>query len=322
MYLYDDDKIDTPTTIMAEQMHKILGYLFAYHNNTSPDAMHEITRDMLSRENCILGPEFALKVEAFRSRDNTCAEVVFISDFDHTITTFESTGCHSVIVEHTDSGFKSDFNSFVSGPWPSQELECVITRWQQSHRMIIDRANLTTERFEMSMTTSNIKIRRGVKELFQRLHLYSVPTIVASCGFENVIARALENAGVDTSRVSIDAHSLVFHPENGDLVDILPESPIHHMSKCTLHERHPDITGIEKDKRVYAIVVGDSPGDFEMMRGHSNCTFIHVGFARNADKAQKILANNWCDMIIVGDNNSGFAIINDICELLNIFEQE
>lgn len=278
-------------------------------------------RTLAMGPSCCFGPDFESKVMSFRTRDRDSSEVLFITDFDHTLTEFTSAQCHSVLIEHTESVFKSDFYSFVSEPWPSEELDYVLKRWQESHKMVLERGGVTIDKLEMSMQSSSIKVRSGVRELFQKLKAGPINTIIASCGFEEVIKRSLMDVGVDISHshISVDAHALIFHPEHGELIDISPEIPIHHMSKRTLHERHPKITQIEKEKQVYAVVVGDSQGDFEIMRGHAKSTIIHIGFATDETKAQKMLKNSWCDVVIIGDNNLGFHHVNDICDQLMVF---
>jgi 2-hydroxy-3-keto-5-methylthiopentenyl-1-phosphate phosphatase len=272
---------------------------------------------------CRIGPHFESKVTSFRARDRDSSEVLFITDFDHTLTEFTSTQCHSVLIEHTDSVFKREFSSFVSEPWPTEELDYVVTRWQESHKMVLDRGGITVDKLEMSMQSSNIRVRSGVRELFQKLKAGSINTIIASCGFEEVIKRSLEEVGVDVSHshISVDAHALIFHPEHGRLIDIKPEVPIHHMSKRTLHERHPKITQIEKERHIYAVVVGDSQGDFEIMRGHAKSTIIHIGYATDEIKAQKMLESSWCDVVIIGDDNLGFHHVHEICNKLMVFKE-
>lgn len=69
-----------------------------------------------------------------------------------------------------------------------------------------------------------------------------IPVIVTSAGITNVITSVLEAHGISSVRdehFHIDANHMEFHNDDGTLLRILPEIPIHSNAKKYVHERAP-----------------------------------------------------------------------------------
>lgn len=69
-----------------------------------------------------------------------------------------------------------------------------------------------------------------------------IPVIVTSAGITNVITSVLEAHGISSvhdEHFHIDANHMEFHSDDGTLLRILPETPIHSNAKKYVHERAP-----------------------------------------------------------------------------------
>jgi hypothetical protein len=69
-----------------------------------------------------------------------------------------------------------------------------------------------------------------------------IPVIVTSAGITNVITSVLEAHGISSvhdEHFHIDANHMEFHSDDGTLLRILPEIPIHSNAKKYVHERAP-----------------------------------------------------------------------------------
>jgi hypothetical protein len=69
-----------------------------------------------------------------------------------------------------------------------------------------------------------------------------IPVIVTSAGITNVITSVLEAHGISSvhdEHFHIDANYMEFHSDDGTLLRILPEIPVHSNAKKYVHERAP-----------------------------------------------------------------------------------
>lgn len=69
-----------------------------------------------------------------------------------------------------------------------------------------------------------------------------IPVIVTSAGITNVITSVLEAHGISSvhdEHFHIDANHMEFHSDDGTLLRILPEIPIHSNAKKYVHKRAP-----------------------------------------------------------------------------------
>lgn len=63
---------------------------------------------------------------------------------------------------------------------------------------------------------------------------------------------------------------------------------------------------------VAAIILGDNAGDFEVLRELTDVNeafLFRLGFAPNVEKADKLLALNCCDVILIGDENGAEVVL-------------
>jgi len=206
-------------------------------------------------------------------------------------------------------------NSVFSG---GDGLEAIEERWRESHRMLVDRGGMTEAHLMQSLSTSIVELRDGFLELMDSLTRNRVEVLITSCGFRNIIVDTLSRAGavIDEISVSVDAHTLEFDSNSGALVEVNPEKPLHHQSKRFLHERHPMLCTVEG--HFHAVVVGDSEGDFQILRDHTNCTVLRIGFALDDSKAAMMIEMEWCDLAIICDDNAGFGVVTKILDRIGV----
>ena len=188
--------------------------------------------------------------------------------------------------------------------------------WKKAHQILVDEGDVTYQMLEKSLQSSEIFFRKGFKDAFHFLKFNKITTLISSCGFENVIKYVFELNGIyinESDPIHIDAHILEFEEEGcGKLVRIHPETPLHHMSKRHLHKRHKILN--QRKGHFFAIVVGDSEGDFSILRDHENCSVLRIGFASDHRRALIMRDEYGCDLILIGDHSEEYEVITKILQ--------
>lgn len=170
----------------------------------------------------------------------------------------------------------------------------------------------------------------------------------------------------------IDANHMEFHSDDGTLLRILPEIPVHSKAKKHVHKRAPHMfSSVNKNfilaessntikalidksdvsenlemnnskshssennlansevcsasssgtrpSSTAAIVLGDNPGDFEVLRELSDineAVVFRIGFSLDTKSAEKLLDLNCCDVILVGDDHGAEVVLHLIKNLV------
>ena len=82
----------------------------------------------------------------------------------------------------------------------------------------------------------------GTADLLAFCRDSKIPTIITSAGITNVITAVLDAHGVPSvhdEHFHIDANHMEFHSDDGTLLRILPEIPVHSKAKKHVHKRAP-----------------------------------------------------------------------------------
>jgi 2-hydroxy-3-keto-5-methylthiopentenyl-1-phosphate phosphatase len=192
-------------------------------------------------ENVFLNENFFSNITSFLDRlaSKPC-NLLFISDFDHTITTFSSEQCHDLIgnVSEYSEEFRSKYQEFMVEYGPSNVYGEFHTL---CHDLVTKESGLTRDMFHKSLSLSNIpKVRPGLKQFIELLNELSLPLLISSAGIKDIIVSTLHMQDIDISQgeslVNIYANYLQFD-SSGKLTAILPLDPIHSQSKHLASER-------------------------------------------------------------------------------------
>jgi len=261
-------------------------------------------------------------------------KLYLVTDFDHTLTTFDSKQCHDIVALHDEypKEFHADFLEICAMAFSDSNFH---KWWRMAHDLIVDRSGLTEEMFHRGIQSSNIQLRPGTVNLIAYCRDSDIPTVITSAGITNVIAAVLESHGVSSvhnENFHIDANYMEFHSENGSLLNIFPEVPVHSSAKKFVHTRaahmFTSIDGIKINDNLVSessinisIVKDDSElnisklseisvNENEDIKTVFECA-DNVLLKSDIDSIQK----NGATAILLGDNEGDFEALSELSEI-------
>lgn len=201
-----------------------------------------------------------------RASDVDNLHVIF--DFDHTLTSAESSMCHDHLGDVEEEVKR--YLDFSNGGHPKLRGLPMQAWWDQVHDLLVSkrvsRASLNT-----ALDRHPIYLRHGVDETLELLLELEVPVTVISAGLEHVISRVLpfKTCSLDDDCVMrqgdalhLVANRLVFD-EDGKAMGAGPVPPVHAGNKDTVYERlRPFFDDVTRTRKK-VLVVGDSVGDVQ-----------------------------------------------------------
>ena len=171
------------------------------------------------------------------------SQMIVISDFDHTLTTFCSLQCHDIVGSHSE--YSDEFchafnNTFID----FGEKVSLSELWKISHDLIVNKSGLTNLMFRQHFSENVPSLRPGLQFLIKALKENEIPLLILSAGIKNVIVETLLAHGIDISHqeklLHIDSNNMIFN-EYGHVTAILPNEPIHSRNKHLAPQRLPTV---------------------------------------------------------------------------------
>lgn len=273
-----------------------------------------------SSQSCLLAPNFASRIAQCKALLRQRKErLLFIADFDHTLTTMTSDQCHHAIGFNPllSKTFRDGFHQVVR-----TEVEDWAQWWFICHDYIVNHSDLTLDLFREGLRSSNFQLRDQCSQLFRFLTLHNIPTYIVSAGVQNVIEDVFEKHDIDLGQNSYFYTNKMIFDDDNNLVKFTPSVPVHSLGKHMLPFHFPEIFSRTVSVEVpslqtvfqydVAIVLGDSVGDFQVVRELSHFETIKIGFAGNEDKAQYLMDQVQCDVVLFGKEHD----ISSVLELL------
>lgn len=273
-----------------------------------------------SSQSCLLAPNFASRIAQCKALLRQRKErLLFIADFDHTLTTMTSDQCHHAIGFNPllSKTFRDGFHQVVR-----TEVEDWAQWWFICHDYIVNHSDLTLDLFREGLRSSNFQLRDQCSQLFRFLTLHNIPTYIVSAGVQNVIEDVFEKHDIDLGQNSYFYTNKMIFDDDNNLAKFTPSVPVHSLGKHMLPFHFPEIFSrtvsveIPSLQTVFqydvAIVLGDSVGDFQVVRELSHFETIKIGFAGNEDKAQYLMDQVQCDVVLFGKEHD----ISSVLELL------
>jgi hypothetical protein len=226
----------------------------------------------------------------------------------------------------------------------STELSSYEEWWRVCHDFIVEKAEVTREIFQLGLDSFSFSLRLHSAELLYFLHSKSVPCYIVSAGFTDIIHHTLDQAGVYNSlpkeSIGIYANYLVFE-EHWDssaakLLEILPVQPVHSRGKHLFPLQFPEMFNntaeqvtinttdailspltVLPPRHDIAIILGDSPGDFEVVRELTYFTTFKIGFAATVSQATLLLEGKaQCDVVLCGKEHGMLPVLEMMQDLL------
>lgn len=273
-----------------------------------------------SSQSCLLAPNFASRIAQCKALLRQRKErLLFIADFDHTLTTMTSDQCHHAIGFNPllSKTFRDGFHQVVR-----TEVEDWAQWWFICHDYIVNHSDLTLDLFREGLRSSNFQLRDQCSQLFRFLTLHNIPTCIVSAGVQNVIEDVFEKHDIDLGQNSYFYTNKMIFDDDNNLAKFTPSVPVHSLGKHMLPFHFPEIFSRTVSVEVpslqtvfqydVAIVLGDSVGDFQVVRELSHFETIKIGFAGNEDKAQYLMDQVQCDVVLFGKEHD----ISSVLELL------
>ena len=321
--------------------------------------------------NVALGANFKAALDRVTEAVLNNSKLHLVADFDHTLTTFCSKQCHDIIAMHDEypKEFHTEYENVCKMSFAANEFHLW---WRIAHDLIVNRSGLTEEMFQRSLKSAGIKLRAGAFSHFPQIccnprevevydanpYFHSgtadllsycrdmkIPVVVTSAGIANVITSVLEAHGISSvhdEHFHIDANHMEFHSDDGTLLRILPEIPIHSSAKKFVHERAPhmfstishdssdesskfildeflDMKTLLMRDNVIAVAtdVNDDrklPDD-DVIQKEDECTSLKAGYLSQPSSANHV----GTAAVILGDKPGDFEVLSHLSDLNEAF---
>lgn len=242
------------------------------------------------------------------------SKLQIITDFDMTLSKFSVNGkrcptCHNIIdncklVTEECRGkllaLKNKYYPIEIDPQLTMEEKYpFMVEWYfNSHRLLVEQ-RLEREKLPEVVRESDVALRDGFEQFFDRLHQHNVPVFIFSAGLGDVLEEIMRQAGVYHPNVKVVSNFMDFD-ENGILKGFKGEL-IHVYNK---HDSALRNTEYFKQLKEYSniILLGDSLGDLSMADGVTSAeNILKIGFLN--DKVEERLDKylDSYDIVLVKD---------------------
>ncbi len=258
------------------------------------------------------------KIEIFRKRGVDRIHVV--SDFDSTLTTSFVNGKRvpSIISVLRDGSYLTKdyaekaqglYNKYhpieINQELPIEERKKAMNEWWTEHFKLLISSGLNKKDIKKVVESGKVRLRKGISEFLGLLHKNNIPLVIISgngLGGDS-ISIFLKKEEKLFSNIHIVSNSFEWD-ERGNAIKV-KEPIIHGMNKdeAVLHNL-PFFNEIKNRKNI--ILLGDSLGDPDMVKGFDYENIIKVGFLNEKIKESLERYSELYDVLILNDGNLDF----------------
>lgn len=242
-----------------------------------------------------------------------------LADFDRTLTTASIPSMISILRDENyltpdySEKAKELYNKYhpieIDPKIPLEEKKKKMQEWWITHFNLLIKSRLNKKDLENVVKSERIKFRDGFFEFVDFLKNHNIPLVVmSSSGLGgDIISMYLEKKKKLYDNIYIISNSFQWD-ENGNVISIR-EPIIHVMNKDeTVIHNFPVFEVIKDRKNV--LLLGDSLGDVDMVKGFDYDNLIKIGFLNeNIDENLEEYKLNY-DVVIL--NDSSMAYINKL----------
>lgn len=147
---------------------------------------------------------------------------------------------------------------------------------------------------EKAVKDSKLKFRDGAIDFFNKLYRNNIPIIIVSAGIENTIEEFLKLNNIYYSNVSIVSNKMDFENKN-------TPNYVHALNKDKQIWKKDIVNAIAT--REYAVLIGDSIADVNMLPNNIKSKKISIGFLDNDIEKNLDIYNKYFDIVLT-DNTS------------------
>ena len=266
--------------------------------------------------------ELKKKTELFKKQGLNKVHVV--SDFDKTLTTNFVNGeeVPSIISVLRDGSYLTSdyaekaqklYNKYhpieIDHNLSQEKRKKAMHTWWSEHFKLLIKSGLNRRDIKKVVESGKVKLREGIPEMLNFLHNHNIPLIIISgsgLGGDS-ISMFLEKEGKLYSNIHIVSNSFEWD-EKGNAISV--KEPITHgMNKDeTVLHKFQFFNKIKDRKNI--ILLGDSLGDPDMVKGFGYENIIKVGFLNEKVKESLQKYSELYDVLILNDGN--FDYINSL----------
>ncbi|KAM9309235.1 cytosolic 5'-nucleotidase 3 isoform 1-T1 [Pholidichthys leucotaenia] len=242
------------------------------------------------------------------------SKLQIITDFDMTLSKFSINGkrcptCHNIVDDCklvTDEGrqkllqLRHKYYPIEIDPHLTMEEKYpFMVEWYfKAHSLLVEQ-RLERDKLAEVVRESDVALRDGFEQFFDRLHQHNVPVFIFSAGLGDVLEEIINQAGVYHANVKVVSNFMDFD-DNGVLKGFKGEL-IHVYNK---HDGALKNTEYFKQLKEYSniILLGDSMGDLSMADGVSNVeTILKIGFLNDKVEERLDAYLDSYDIVLVRD---------------------
>ena len=284
-----------------------------------------------------VGPETRSKIARFRAAAAR-RELAIVSDFDRTLTAFDSVQCHDMMRDAAcmPAAFRGSMATLFDFSLPST---CAMTTdewWGTANRLLLDHG-WHGDMIGPTVAAAAPRPRPGLVSLLGACDATGTPLIVVSAGFSDIIEHFLEGllprrgsgTSLDGHRtdhaapVMVSANKMVFD-DSGRLVGWEPAAgPVHSKNKALTYAREAAFfRGRAMEGRSRWVVLGDSPHDVDTVSGAPPGAFteaLTIGFFDHTvpPERQRYPLGDFAaayDLVLPANHAQGLAPVADIIQ--------
>ena len=256
------------------------------------------------------------KIKGFKNLEDN--DYYIITDFDHTLTTPESTTSVGLIPNYLGGELLKKRTEIFEYYRPkeldysikAEEKKKIMLEWATKSFTVLTNY-ITENNIKDAIKTANINFRKGVKELLKEMYDKKIPVIVMSSGVGNVVKEFFKKQECLFDNITIVSNFFEFENEKAyiDINNIMATSNKE-------YRRIPEDIRKSIGKREKTLLFGDLIEDIKMGNLENEKETLRFGFLdKNIEqnlsdfkKSFDIVLTNNCDFydvknIIEGDNN-------------------
>ena len=215
------------------------------------------------------------------NKNNIC----YIIDFDRTLTkencedSWDAVASKKIFGEELAKELNNLYKKYVpievNYKIPFEEKERYMIEWYQKCMETYYKFNLTKDKVEKSIKTSNIELRTGVIEFLIFAKEEKIPIIILSAGIGNTIEEVLKQNECYFENIHIISNFIKFDDEGYMLK--YEGNLIHSLNKNIDEINQKEIIDVIKSKE-YRVVIGDLIEDIKMAGDYPEEKLIKIGF--------------------------------------------
>ncbi len=216
------------------------------------------------------------------NKDNT----YILIDFDKTITCCESADSWDAVANKNivPEALRKEMDDLYKKYRPiemdynisKQEKLKAMETWYSQCMNLYYKYKLTKSQIEESIKLSNVKFRKGVKDLLISLHKQNIPVIILSAGIGNTIKQFLKDNNCFFNDTMYIISNFIEFDEKGNVKEFDNSKMIHTLNK-TINGHLPDEFERKIENKKYKILIGDLIEDIKMVDKTQLDTTLKIG---------------------------------------------